>query len=53
MRSRQTGHVGSSIRFGVGGARGLVVSGALSVDGDSVFVADCGLGMKGSLLMSG
>ena len=24
MRSRQTGHVGNSIREGVGGARGLV-----------------------------
>ena len=52
MRSRQTGQVGSSIREGVGGARGLVVReeavGGWGVEGMG-FVE----GVKGSLVISG
>ena len=52
IRSRQTGQVGSSIKDGVGGARGLVVRdeavGGWGVEGLG-FVE----GVKGSLVMSG
>lgn len=60
MRSRHTGHVGSSISAGVGGALGLVLRAVESIDGVcvavSVFVDISTLateGVKGSLVMSG
>ena len=53
IRSRQTGHVGSSTRSAVGGGNGLVVSGVLMDDGESAPVLGCAFGLKGSLFMSG
>lgn len=63
MRSRQTGHVGSSISEGVGGARGLAVRVDATVEDCEVDVTLPGTdvtislldlaGVKGSLVISG
>lgn len=60
MRSRQTGHVGSSTSDGVGGAIGLALREADDKAAEEFVAAveDCGsvvvtLGVNGSLLMSG
>ena len=63
MRSRHTGHVGSSISEGVGGAKGLVVRVDAAEDdcavGTPLVVADTETsvlkleGVKGSFVMSG
>lgn len=55
MRSRQTGHVGSSIKAGVGGGIGFVERVAVAVEGE---MAEEGMslverGVKGSFRMSG
>jgi hypothetical protein len=60
MRSRQTGHVGSSTREGVGGASGLVVrEEAMEVasigedDGSGAVGCFVGAGVNGSFVRSG
>ena len=65
IRSRQTGHVGSSIRDGVGGAIGFVLSEDVATvpDGGNLDVGEVGEvggaawpfpeGVNGSLVMSG
>ena len=68
MRSRQTGHVGSSIRAGVGGGAGLVRVREVDIVEEEGFVAGAGWvtevpgegeelraieGVKGSFVISG
>ena len=60
MRSRHTGHVGSSTREGVGGANGFVVrderegpSTGETLDGGGAVGVLVEAGVKGSLIRSG